>query len=343
MSIEFVPFTTDLIEDAAILLASHHRQDCRRRPELPARFAQPEDAQRAIAVAFQRPQTEGVAALCEGKLLGYLFGTLTIDSLWGRTGWMRRVGCALALDQPLELLADLYARLGQQWVKFGCFAHYVVAPILDPALVHTWFSLGFGIEQVHGLCPLSRETSGGKEPTNGIEIRRATPEDQSAISEFSDVIWRQHVLAPCWAVQLPENIAKTRDGWAKLTDDPKVDLWLALEGERLVGIQGYWTADPEEDDLLWPEHCVNLGIAGTHPGARRRGIARELMRVGLEHARQQGNLYCETDWRSANLPARRCWQNLGFTPYAYRLVRRLDLRISWANGGNSHALVVDKM
>src|SRR5579859_1335960 len=121
MSIETVPFSAELIEKAAILLAAQHQQDRVSRPELPVRFEQPEVAQRAITVAYERPQTQGVAALSGGTLLGYLFGTLTINSLWGRTGWVRRVGFALAPDQPLELLGDLYARLGQQWVDYGCF------------------------------------------------------------------------------------------------------------------------------------------------------------------------------------------------------------------------------
>lgn len=224
MSIEYVPFHTDLIEESAILLSAQHRQDRVLRPELPDRFAQPEAAQHAITAAFQRPHTQGIAALRGGKLLGYLFGSLTINTFWGRTAWVRRVGFALEADQSLELFGDLYARLGQQWVEQGCFDHYVVVPILDPALVQVWFSLGFGIEQVHGLASLQSETSGGQNQPEGIAIRRATAEDREALSAFSDVIWRQHIQPPCWAVQLPEMGVKVCEGWANMAEDPKMEL-----------------------------------------------------------------------------------------------------------------------
>ncbi|HEV2473621.1 MAG TPA: GNAT family N-acetyltransferase [Chthonomonadales bacterium] len=134
---------------------------------------------------------------------------------------------------------------------------------------------------------------------------------------------------------MQEIIGQTREGWAKMVHDSKVDLWLALSGDRLVGVQGYWKNDPEADALLLPEHCVSLKIAGTRPEARRRGIARALMQIGLTHSQRQGFFYCETDWRSANLLARHCWPKLEFAPYAYRLVRWLDDRISWACGDHA--------
>ncbi len=137
-------------------------------------------------------------------------------------------------DQSLELLGDLYARLGQQWVDYGCFAHYVVAPILNPELIQSWFALGFGIQQVHGLYALSHLPPDDPGAPDGIEISLATPEDREALSAFSDVIWRQHLQAPCWAVQLPEIVGATRKGWAEMVDDPEVELWLARQGDQIL-------------------------------------------------------------------------------------------------------------
>src|SRR5262249_11508556 len=100
--IDYVSFHADLIPEAATLLANRHCQDRLQRPELSPRFELSEATQQALTLAYQRPHTHGVAALQGGKLLGYLFGTLTINSLWGRTGWIRPVGCALDGEAPLD-------------------------------------------------------------------------------------------------------------------------------------------------------------------------------------------------------------------------------------------------
>jgi hypothetical protein len=55
----------------------------------------------------------------------------------------------------------------------------------------------------------------------------------------------------------------------------------------------------------------------------------------LAQAARAGFRYCETDWRSANLLASRFWPRQGFRPVAYRLARRIDPRIAWANGSAS--------
>ena len=77
-----------------------------------------------------------------------------------------------------------------------------------------------------------------------------------------------------------------------------------------------------------------MTVAGTRESFRGRGIGRALTQHGLREARAAGYTVCETDWRSANLEAARMWPRQGFQPVAYRLVRRLDPRIAWANGAH---------
>jgi len=49
-------------------------------------------------------------------------------------------------------------------------------------------------------------------------------------------------------------------------------------------------------------------------------------------AQANGYRYCEVDWRSTSLQAGRFWPRRGFRPMVYRLARRIDPRIAWANG-----------
>jgi GNAT superfamily N-acetyltransferase len=135
---------------------------------------------------------------------------------------------------------------------------------------------------------------------------------------------------------MPERIVEYEAGYAQDADDAEATVWLALSEGRIVGIQGYWPADETDDDLHIPENCTELAIAGTRAGERGKGIGTLLTHHGLYEARRAGYHCCEADWRSTNLLSARFWPRQGFDPVVYRLVRRVDPRIAWADGVVSH-------
>lgn len=67
--------------------------------ELPVRFEDPAAPRLALDKARQRPRAAGVAAFADGRLAGYLIGDIVLDAIWGRSGWVRLAGCALAPGQ----------------------------------------------------------------------------------------------------------------------------------------------------------------------------------------------------------------------------------------------------
>ena len=73
-------------------------------------------------------------------------------------------------------------------------------------------------------------------------------------------------------------------------------------------------------------------MAATHPELRGRGVGSALTRVGLADAAAHGYTACVVDWRVTNLLSSRFWPRQGFQPAVYRLVRRVDPRIIWAQG-----------
>lgn len=333
MSIEITPFTADHLPAAAELLAQRHQYDRSIFPAFPTAYEQPTAAQTALEAAWQRPHPIGAVALQNGRLLAYLLGELILQPIWGRTGWIRPAGLAVAPGQSWELIRDLYAVVGQQWLNYGCFAHFALVPIADPTLVHTWFSLSFGLEQVHALMDFRQTEIPAPTTPDGITIRRATPADKPALEEISDVIWSHLVTAPTWAINLPEMRAETRAGWAEYIDEPTTAVWLAFDDTgRPVGVVGYDVEEASSHNPLLPENAIYFAIAGTRPWLRGSGVGLTLTRTCLHHAQAAGYTYAYTDWRSANLAADRFWPRQGFQPTAYRLVRRLDQRIAWADG-----------
>jgi GNAT superfamily N-acetyltransferase len=255
---------------------------------------------------------------------------MVFDQVWGRSGWVRTAGCAIGSDQDMELVRDLYAVLGEQWLGYGCFTHFAMIPVSDPVLVQMWFALSFGIEQVHALADLSALDLSDMKPPEGIEIRRAGPGDREALASLSGLIAQVQSRAPVWAARMPEIMAEQRGDWADLAEDPAWTVWLACENGKPVACQGFVGVEPQDDGLFMPALCVELAVAGTRERTRGRGIGRALTRRGMAHAHANGFRYCETDWRSANLFSSRFWPHRGFKPVVYRLVRRIDRRVAWA-------------
>ena len=123
-----------------------------------------------------------------------------------------------------------------------------------------------------------------------------------------------------------------QEGYAGLVDDPTASTWLAFQAGQLIGVQAYFPAELAADDLLIPPDCIELKVGATRPEARGKGIGRALIQRGLAEARTKGYAYCLADWRTTNLLASRFWPGQGFRPMVYRLARRIDPRIAWANG-----------
>ncbi|MED4583416.1 GNAT family N-acetyltransferase [Brevibacillus choshinensis] len=329
-----VPFTYDLIDEAAKLLARRHQRDRLATPVLPSRFESEQVAEQAIRADWEKTVATGVAAIEKGSLIGYLFGGKVENSTRGRHVWVSLAGHGIAGDQHAELYKDLYAAASQHWVDEGYFAHYSLVPANDTALVNTWFCLGFGHEQVHGSLPLHsfHEPVVADMRVPNVQLRLATPKDRQAMADVSQLIRTYQAAAPTFGVALPEDAQKIRDGYSQLVDDPDVDLWLVEKEGQVLSFQAYFPAEEEPSAMLVPANGIELGVAATQPEYRGLGFNHALTQHGLMHAKAKGMEYVLTDWRMTNLQSSRYWPRQGFLPIAYRLSRFIDPRIAWAIG-----------
>jgi len=330
--VEFRPLQNSDLSDAARLLARRHRTHRTFFPELPADAESDETAEALLSASLGRESCVGWGAFAGDRLQAYLIGETVLDPWWGRSGWIRAGGSASIDVGAADRFADLYARLGQQWVQSGIFAHFVVVPASEVEVMRLWFGQSFGIEHVHAVLDLRSLALPDFLAPVGVTIRLATDDDRGALARMSDVVWRHQLQAPVWAAMLPESAEANRAGWLELLDDPAVDVWLAFEQGEAIGSQAYYPSEMIGEHLLGNDTTCHLAIAGTRPDARGRGIASALTRAGLEHARRRGFAFCETDWRSTNLLSSRFWPSFGFRAAFYRLHRRVDDRIAWANG-----------
>lgn len=337
MGIEIVPFHEELLPGAADLLAGRQKRDRTVSPLLPARFEQPKTAMAAVREIWHKPWTRGVAAMRDGRLMGFLMGEAKFDTLRGRHVWVHLPGHALAEDAPPDLYSDLYAAVGPLWLQLGAFDHFVMMPAANRAYLDAWFALSFGQEQAHGMRSLTEPLPEPVE-TPGVRIRRASDADRDAMVEEMSPLLRRHLSGPpVWGVALPEYVWPMREGFAEMLTDENVHVWLAEavdvgETGRVLGYQAYYPAFPADDNLTIPlsDRTVLLEVAATLPEMRGRGIGRALTRAGLADAAAGGYRVCVADWRTTNIEASRFWPRQGFDIAVYRLTRKVDPRIAWA-------------
>ena len=329
MKSELLPFTNEMIPDAGNLLAQRHKCNREVLPLLPAPFEDAEATTKAIETLWQEKHTNGYAAFRAGRMIAYLIGKTTTNP-WGRAGYVYLPGYAVAEGESSAVLQDLYALLGEDWVKRGCFDHYFYISAADRQVVEALFDIGFGKERVDALMDLRTLKIPEGEGLSGVSIRKAGSGDNAHLGSLSNIIFRALAKAPYWHPTVPEDWADLYEGWSELADDQEWTVWLALEGNEALGTVGFRPEEETATQMLASPRTVYLSVAATKPEARGRGISTALTWRGLRHAQQEGYEICYSNWISPNFWAARFWPRFGFKDAAYRLAKKVSPMIAWA-------------
>ncbi|HSJ89094.1 MAG TPA: GNAT family N-acetyltransferase [Anaerolineales bacterium] len=331
MKTEILPFSAEMIPTAGKLLAQRHSENRKKLPLLPARFEDPKVACKSVEVTWNEKYTKGYVAFRNGEMIAYLIGTTTTNP-WGRAGNVYLPGYAVADSKNPQLLQDLYTKLGDDWVKRGCFDHYIYISAADASVIQAIFDLGFGKQRVDALLDLGSLSIPDVEEPTGITIRQAGKGDNAHVGSFSDLIFRALAKAPYWHPTLPEDWDELHEGWSELPDEEEWKVWMALENDEALSMIGFRPELEQDTQMLASPKTVYLSVAATKPQARGRGLNTVLTWHGLEHAQEEGYEICYTNWISPNLLASRFWPRFGFQDVAYRLAKGINPMIAWARG-----------
>jgi len=333
MKNEYLNFTEVMIPEAGKLLAMRHLNNRKSIPILPERFEDPTIAEKAIKTIFERKSSKGYAAFRNGKMTGYLIGETSVQA-WGRSGYVYLPGYGVEINESPGILQDLYARLGEDWVRTGHFNHYLYVSSADQNILNGLFDLGFGKERVDALMAFDALQLPEIEEPTGITIRKAGKGDNAHLGNLSDVIFRALAEAPYWHPTVPEDWAELYEGWSELADEKDWTVWLALEKDKALGTIGFTNQDESDIDMLVPARTAYLSVAATKPEARGRGISTALTWTGLDESSKAGYSVCYTNWISPNLLASRFWPRFGFQDAAYRVAKKINPMIAWAKRTN---------
>jgi GNAT superfamily N-acetyltransferase len=236
---------------------------------------------------------------------------------WLPSYWVDHLGHAAATSDAYR---HLYATLAGDWVSRGFRDHYVIVPVLDD-VVATFFGLGFGLEQIHGIRSLEDVEV---RDLPDVEVRRATADDLPQLVPLLDAIAVYQEGSPVFGLNTITK-EELEEGHREVLDDPEAHYWIALIDGRAVGFAIFEPAGAGDGPQL-PPRTMALNVAAVAEEARGRGVGSALTSAGLRAA-AAGFTHCITDWRSANLISGRTWARWGFRPYAYRLHRTIDARV----------------
>lgn len=316
----WVPFVSDHIDEASRVLAEVRNESLRR--ELPDSDFAESEAIETIRLELKKDVAAAYLLTDGSKVVGYAVATVTDDTFFGRSGWLRPGAFAL-LPGYDDALPELYARIGQSWLDRGLLEHCIFVPAPGGNLSEAWSNLGFAKQQTHAVLNLQkRQDASESKPSPDINVRPARTADAEEISSFSRCIASYQATGPCFA-PVPDAFLEALDkGYRELTEDDEAEILVAEIEGRLAGLAILYPITTV--GFLMPANGAELSVAAVKPEYRGTGVGTALTHGILADQRERGRHCIETDWRCANPLSSRFWPRMGFQPVGHRLIRRLD-------------------
>lgn len=305
-----------------MLLTDRIRRDRSRIPELPADFDDECAALMALRHAGARWATRGVAATTNGRLCGYLLGTLQMlepanpDAAGPPlvTGTIPVAAHAVSGGRAFELYAQMYASLAKTWPACGSHSLDVIAS--DTDALAAWFALGFGQHAVLAVRGTGRVQGAGFH--GSVDIRRAGIADMETVLRFQRDLEQHYRQAPMFERAGVVTEADPQCRIAGVLRDIDNPILIARRNGQALGMICL-NRQPLADPLVTAASSISVSQCFTVPEARGLGIA--LLRHALTWAKSAGYERCTATWLTANLLSARTCLALGFRPLQYRLVR----------------------
>jgi GNAT superfamily N-acetyltransferase len=336
MAIDIIPFSEEHLDGVGALLAARHRAHRIYEPSLRARFEDPTQAGAELARIWRSDELDGVVAVRDGRLVGYLLGApSSVPPTDFRAPFIRPdatdiplIGHAVASGDGMALYQRLYAALAARWVANGHLAHYCTVPAHDRTILEAWSALGFG--QAVSLAVRSTDAVAIPSSRMDIAVRRATPADEAAVQELSIELFRSFADPPILMPFLPETLPDLCEHLHGYLDDPASPIWLAIRNGQIEALQLFFTPDAPGwflSPMVAPERSLYLFFACTAPNARSTGVNTALLSRTMEWASVTGYTHCALHYLTASRAAG-YWRAQGFRPVQHWLVRQVDSRVN---------------
>ena len=273
-------------------------------------------AQAALEAAFGAGP--GVVAVDRGEVVGYML--MPLPNVPGPGDSRLRPVHHAARSSVRDAYRQMYAAVASRAVRAGCTYHSVPIAASASGVLQTFFELEFGVDQVKGALSI-REVP--ERDARGGATRDAVPTDIDGLIDLSIELQKFHARAPIFHPALLP-VPAIREDLLRSMSDPTSKVLVVDEGARVLGMM---QAQP---DGAYRESVV-IGMNVVTEDARGRGLGTAMLNALLSWARDRGYRFCTVGWSSSNLTSDAFYRSRGFAPLRYRLHRRVDSRVAWAN------------
>jgi GNAT superfamily N-acetyltransferase len=307
--LEVVPFTLAHVDEAGSMFVASLEALRRDLPTLPDELAGPG------VVAGRLNGMSGVAAIEDGRLLGYLTAWFPIGEFRGtdRTAAYTPEWAHGAIGEARPTVERaLYRAASASWAAAGCDVHAVTL-LAEAGAVDTWFWSGFGMGTVDAIRPMAPLTLA--QPSE-YGVRRATLDDVAALATLDAEHIRHYAAAPVFMVP---PLARDSAAWTTFLSEAGNSAWLAEDG---AGPFGFIRFDRDFDGADAIESATGVFISGAYVRAehRRRAAASSVLNAALRHYADEGLAFCAVDFEAFNPEAATFWLR-HFTPVCYSVMR----------------------
>ena len=307
MALDIVSLREQHLQDAALLVQSRYRALKQPLPMLPARWERLSEI--APLLRDLLPAGPGVAAIRDGKLVGFMMAMIIPSFLGQRTAYSPEWANGATYTEPRIVYEEMYARLAVQWASSGCRLHAVSLMALDATTTTAWHWMGFGLATINAV----RDLSPIEVKPSLIRIRSATMSDVGTATAFSDLL-KRHLTSP------PISWHDEPYDYAQWLRSPGNALWLAQAGGKVVGCMGVSTGNPDASLILRDDKTASIVMTYVSDRNRGQGVASALLAHAIEAARNSGYERCAVDFETMNTAAARFWLK-SFRPATQTMLR----------------------
>lgn len=284
--------------------------------------------EKSIEKIFNDKYSAGYCVFDENRnMLAYILGSFIKDEDGERIGWIHYGGYALKEGENPEIMRYLYSLLGDHWISWAVFNHYVMIPENSEIYRDIFLRLSFSYQQVHGYIDLSEYENTLKNTDGKTEIRSATLSETEDVEFLSGNTMKYQTGRPVWIYDFPEIYQELREGYSELISKKDTEVLIAYKNNKPVGITGFRKEINDINNFFIPENSVYLAVASTIESERKKGISSLLFYNMIESLKKQNYRFLTTNWRITNLLSSVHWPSKGFIPFMYRFHRNIDQRV----------------
>jgi len=320
MNITFERFTEKYIAEAKELAYRELEEERKYNSELPKGKFEKEilDILRRLS-----GQPYGKAAVCDGKLVGYLL----FSGPWnGFLGNIKGVfsplgGSAFSYEYSDrgKLASMLFAGVSEEFVKDGVTGCALSRYAHDEEIAKSFIFNGFGIRCSDAVRKIPKEEIPGA--AGNISLKELNREEFQEVEQLQRGLHKHLENAPVFFPPDKNGFECWFEKWIKRET---MRIFAAKAEEETIG---FFAIDDEAENFITEyEQMKNICGAYFDEKYRGSGAPQALLSYVLNTMREEGITYLGVDCETLNPTALRFWGKY-FMPYTYSFARRIDERV----------------